>query len=590
MQLENLKAESAKIEIERNSAKALIARLNKESAQHRSNLEAAEKNIASLKSENEILAKTSSESAGTITKERDDLKKMLDSKTSELASLNTDLLGQKRRVENFTRMLRQYKEKMTDLTTKSAAVEQEAAKSQGVLKQKIQEQESLIEKQKRDLEELHKSGLQAASIEGSTEKRTSLTNEPVADKGKDAEVVEEPEKEKITSVPEIPTEGFRFAPSEETFESSTSIDVVLQEGGTSDKTIDPKAGEKIESGQNRESELKKEEVVSDGNPTVFSPKSSDQEQKEQKAAVLREKLLLKRKRLKELAERKAALEEKQLNNEESVQEAVSSPAPKLSRPDNAPTVTSTNDNSDTKKITDSAVVEESSSIETGKATKALTKDDSVKPLDLTTEGGNVKQKDSTNKTDLAPSLGSSVPPSEFQTIGGPVASSASGSAVTFGSAFGVPKTGLSSSSPNFGLEPSSSTQVFGSSSATPVLGASLAASEQKSSDGFSLNLVPPGTTTSTTFTFGNTANIKLAIPSKPSGASSSPFTTFSRSISANNTLVFGSAVPKPLFTEPLQASKKRSSEVVDDGSSKKERLDDHTTSQNEDGANPTDLS
>ena len=201
------------------SAKALVSRLNKEVSKIKTQNETLTKHLEQVNAEKEALAKASSDLT-TVMKERDLLKAAKEAAEGELENAKIENEGNKSRIENLTTFLRKTKASVTELTAKlqqATQAEQEARKS--LSKEMEAHKSALLELEVVKTSNInaetnalkvqnHSSAPQQTLEPSDTVKLFHATNDDVM--AMDSGIAT---KDQPVSVPQLPSEGFKFSPT-----------------------------------------------------------------------------------------------------------------------------------------------------------------------------------------------------------------------------------------------------------------------------------------------------------------------------------------------------------------------------------------
>ena len=216
-ELSFLQSAKENVDKECTSAKSLVSRLNKEVSKMKAHVESLTKNLEVISAEKDALAKATSD-LNSVAKERDQLKTAKEVVESELESTKIENEGNKSRIENLTTFLRKSKASVTELTAKLQQATQAELEAKRSLAKEIDSHKSVLH----ELETVKASN---NSIEPTSAKPTEAlkpvqlaTNDDVLAAG-----VGSAAKDSLMTLPQVPSEGFKFSPtpvSEQVFSSA----------------------------------------------------------------------------------------------------------------------------------------------------------------------------------------------------------------------------------------------------------------------------------------------------------------------------------------------------------------------------------
>lgn len=307
----------------------MLSKLNKDISQLKASYEAIKKELAKETSEKESIARSINEKCSTLKKECDELKIKLEKTESSLKSSQTELSGSTRRMDNLTKMLRKYKQIVSDLKTENQNLidnEQEAQKALAKEKRTVK-----ILTDKNDLQTkqngvdnrnqgvaANEADTQIVSTKKDTEDQTNkesanqVTGKNDGSANAASNVMVEsarPENETLTEkvdLPAVPSGGFNFAPSKSV--EKRPMNISEQNNVAKQENISPETLSKNSSVANSTTSAEEGRDSTAAEVPVTTEKTSDQLVKEEN---LRAKLMKRKRQLDAIMKKKA--EEKEIN-------------------------------------------------------------------------------------------------------------------------------------------------------------------------------------------------------------------------------------------------------------------------------------
>mmetsp|Transcript_18894 Transcript_18894/g.27951 ORF Transcript_18894/g.27951 Transcript_18894/m.27951 type:complete len:1878 (-) Transcript_18894:926-6559(-) len=540
-----LKTQKDASEKEGASAKALVAKLNKDLSSQKTILQKQQAMLKKMNLEKESAAKTSSTTA-SVTKERDQLKEMYKKMKSEFTSKETELKGANDRIENLKQRLRLFQKTISDQRQKISSLE--TTLSATAVSTSIAQNLTSNNATK---------GAEATQTgDGANSKVVKLAETKEEGKAKSTAICQENPKANTKEsvkedLPSVPESGFRFgpsskqtpvAPSTPNETSSTEIDASNKKDDSTKEEV-PSKQEPLSRKQKilaktgdttKKDHQAKKDLPANDEPPVKKQKVLDKEESTKKEAVKKQEELAKKKAQEKDASIKKEVSDASKNGGEEKEEKLKAAKEKLQQlRKRKAEMKSAQENAKKK----GAICE-------GQQTEEAKNDNksTVESLDVKAEQDNSKestdQSETTAESRTSKEEKQADETPKSQAFGG---STPFGSGVTFGS--GATTFGKST----FGNQTSGSGAVFGSSSSIggfgsisqPATGVNKATAASSS---VFLDMKPPSSTAAP-FSFGS-SSIKLPTPTLPSSTpAASPFGAFSGKAFG------GGATPtaKPLF-------------------------------------------
>lgn len=545
----NLKSHRLRAEKEAAAAKSLLAKLNKDLAQQKSLTEKHKVLATKLKAEKDDASKKST-TAVAAAKERDQLKEKVKKMEQEKKSTSTELAGAYSRIENFKQRMRLYqktlndhKQKISDLEAKVASGPSKPPPAQASQETKVSEAPQTDEpkstaRPKSPVPTKATDVAKSSSNEGAKETPKDLPPtakpKPEPTQKKDAgDIATKMASQPAKVAPSVPKEGFRFAPGGGRQPQSAGEKLTIEPRPMDKKTAEPsveptkatilessrmpihsvkvgEAGSQTKTAE--EPSAKKEPPKPKAAPESPVRPADDAGKSSNKQQALKEKLLMKKRKLESLKKAEEEKAQKRVATEKA------------------------EENQDASKPSGLAEQPSTESPPT-KAKKA--------PLPPSAE------------TSKAPSGEGSAPVAPAGEKTGSDEAAAEGTAQVASVAKKPPAFGTTLFGKGFGSG-QTSFGTFGTKAATfggAPPGASFGVKKDApGSSNVFLDIKPPSSNAAP-LTFGSSENITLPLPSNPVAISGSPFGVFSGNPFGGGAKPASQA--KPLFGSSTVASAKR---------------------------------